>query len=471
MSEKSKSLRMKASDESHKQHPIPGTKLIQKVGNTIQKTQTNVTNVAKHTQANIKSASASATAMIEKTINTSKRGSSTDSPEKSRNESLKKTKNVMGKDDNNVPNANSERNELLTPSTASLRSRPSRIDTAKPDSPITTTNSQAVPLVKEQASVNVKESMSLMEAMQPAKLLHDPSMIALILASLLAAYKGIGNHADIWDNTVPAHVAVTWATLALLVGLEIGRRQATRELRELLHLQSNIVQKERTAADIDTTPIHETTNKPTDEHQGRFPRHPIRNMMNHVQRHIPNPFWTTLGRDPGRQRQRWERSGNVLVSQSMTKALKDKTPSERKKTLALLGKSDEELQAAKEDDNGLFMGTGTIDDPERLLAKSLEDEAVEPLCRLRGMDVFLTDSHESDLGTHSFLIENGLRDRPTFIINILTQWGNVAIYFELPDWVQSWDAITVNDDDGEDVTALKVSRLKPQGVLVFLSFI
>jgi len=90
-------------------------------------------------------------------------------------------------------------------------------------------------------------------------------------------------------------------------------------------------------------------------------------------------------------------------------------------------------------------------------ADSLED-TVQPLFELRGMDVFLTDDDpESDVGTHPWLISQGLREVPTFTVNILTQWGNILIYFAMPSWVSGrLEDLNETEDDTDDIKAVKV---------------
>lgn len=52
---------------------------------------------------------------------------------------------------------------------------------------------------------------------------------------------------------------------------------------------------------------------------------------------------------------------------------------------------------------------------------------------------------------------NGLRDFQTFMINILTVYGNIIVYFKLPDWVQDWgDSLVEKEEDPMSVKALKV---------------
>jgi hypothetical protein len=89
-------------------------------------------------------------------------------------------------------------------------------------------------------------------------------------------------------------------------------------------------------------------------------------------------------------------------------------------------------------------------------ADTLEGYVVAPLFQLRGMDIFLSeDIPEMESSTHPYLLENGLRSVPTFIVNVLTQWGNIFIYFEMPKWVHGFDMI-VHESDPDEVKALKV---------------
>jgi len=89
-------------------------------------------------------------------------------------------------------------------------------------------------------------------------------------------------------------------------------------------------------------------------------------------------------------------------------------------------------------------------------ADSLGEFVVEPVLKLRGMDVFLTDDADMEVATHPWLIGQGLRDVPTMIVNVITQWGNILVYFELPGWVKDWDSIQENESDPDDDKALKV---------------
>jgi hypothetical protein len=94
-------------------------------------------------------------------------------------------------------------------------------------------------------------------------------------------------------------------------------------------------------------------------------------------------------------------------------------------------------------------------DPSQATADSLDDFVIEPILKLRGMDVFLADQLESHVASHPWLISQGLRDVPTLVVNVLTQWGHILVYFEMPDWVQDWNSIVEDESDPDDVKALK----------------
>lgn len=110
---------------------------------------------------------------------------------------------------------------------------------------------------------------------------------------------------------------------------------------------------------------------------------------------------------------------------------------------------------------------GTFDMPK---PASLNDFVVNPLFRLRGMDVFTANGGdpEANIADHPWLIQNGLRDKPTFVVNAMVQWGNIVLYFEMPEWVRDWDSIMEKDNDPDDVKALKVRNPFLYLVMMFL---
>lgn len=49
----------------------------------------------------------------------------------------------------------------------------------------------------------------------------------------------------------------------------------------------------------------------------------------------------------------------------------------------------------------------------------------------------------------------GLRARPMVVVNLMIAWANIVMYFELPDWFEDFDKIVENEDDADEVKALK----------------
>ena len=65
-------------------------------------------------------------------------------------------------------------------------------------------------------------------------------------------------------------------------------------------------------------------------------------------------------------------------------------------------------------------------------------------------DIFLTDIGQKDLHEHPSLLKAGIRDKPTFILNGLLPWANMAVYLELPSWVKKFNDLPkerVTDDE------------------------
>mmetsp|Transcript_20625 Transcript_20625/g.44801 ORF Transcript_20625/g.44801 Transcript_20625/m.44801 type:complete len:644 (+) Transcript_20625:229-2160(+) len=93
---------------------------------------------------------------------------------------------------------------------------------------------------------------------------------------------------------------------------------------------------------------------------------------------------------------------------------------------------------------------------ESLGADGQFSHIVDPICELRGMDLFLTDAPEEQIWRQPLLNHCGLRDTPTLVSNMMMPFGNMTAYFKLPDWVDDFDNIPEEkDDDPSEVKALK----------------
>ena len=81
---------------------------------------------------------------------------------------------------------------------------------------------------------------------------------------------------------------------------------------------------------------------------------------------------------------------------------------------------------------------------------------VDPLFKLRGMDVFRADGiPEERVWRQPILEQNGLRDVPTFIVNLMLPGTNLVVYFQMPSWIKKFEDVVEEDDDAEDTKAFK----------------
>lgn len=116
------------------------------------------------------------------------------------------------------------------------------------------------------------------------------------------------------------------------------------------------------------------------------------------------------------------------------------------------------------DNNGKDEGgnsLGLMDTKNHFASVLGADIEVDPLFKLRGMDVFKTVNGfpEEKIWRQPVLEKGGLRDVPTFVANLMLPWGNLVLYFEMPSWVQRFSDIKVEKDDSEDIKALKLFLL------------
>lgn len=118
------------------------------------------------------------------------------------------------------------------------------------------------------------------------------------------------------------------------------------------------------------------------------------------------------------------------------------------------GDSSENLKAS------MAIGNYSLSDVDSF--GDLENYTIEPYFNLKGMDVFLCEADggvpETKVADHTWFVEHGLRATPTFIVNLSTQWGNILLYFSLPEWLKDWESVKENDQDSKEIKALKVSH-------------
>jgi hypothetical protein len=185
-------------------------------------------------------------------------------------------------------------------------------------------------------------------------------------------------------------------------------------------------------------------------------------------------FWSTLNH--ANSREAWEQVGFIKVSDPLMQRLLRNPDYERRSLKAILEEQqkNEALLALEESPErsisilGHRMGTFDISQCD---ATTLDGLVVDPIFKLRGMDVFLTDDPETSMATHPFLMKQGLRDVASVVANVMVQWGNILIYFELPEWFTEYQSAEEYEDDANDVKALKVGRSRTnESLSTFICF-
>ncbi len=176
---------------------------------------------------------------------------------------------------------------------------------------------------------------------------------------------------------------------------------------------------------------------------------------------IPGDIWTTLEDATRRTKAYWEEHVYDKPTGALMERLLQYDDFRTKKTLA---STSTEMHASTEVDGtedayDARMKTerlGRLDtgnDRASVLQTKIE---VDPLFKLRGMDVFRADGiPEERIWRQPILEENGLRDVPTFIVNLMLPGANLVVYFQMPSWIKKFEDIVEEDGDAEDTKAFK----------------
>lgn len=172
-------------------------------------------------------------------------------------------------------------------------------------------------------------------------------------------------------------------------------------------------------------------------------------------------YWTTLNKFAQRKQPGWENDidptldtkSNLLIPNLLKRKRLRKT-SKRDLAKRMSVRLDPIEVSTIADSFATGSNVGTFGGTD-VVATSFDDDVIEPLFMLRGMDVFLTDDAEQEIGSHPWLIEQGLRDVPSFVLNFYTQWGNILVYYKMPTYLSDWD-LKEDESDADDVKAIKV---------------
>lgn len=320
-------------------------------------------------------------------------------------------------------------------------------------------------------------------------LLHDVTIAVLIL-SLLAAIPTAYNWTSIMKHQLPISLIVLWLIVAFLVGMEIGRVKGMRTVLNKDKTRASSLKGPHTmdkAVVTDTTMVSghveppdlrhslpseilvaqvcEDENEPVKEGYALFytlvspfsnvwllfPEDAVALVTEPVEaaKHVTDKCWSTLTHEI---RETWEMTGFIMVADPLMQRLLKNPDYARKPLKEVI--LEEQKEYERSGDINSRIGAFDI---SKCDAFTLESVVIDPCMTLRGMDIFLTDDPEDDLSSHPFLLEQGLRKTPSMLVNIMVQWANIVVYFQLPEWFTDFDSIVENDDDPPDVIACKVS--------------
>eukprot|EP00549_Striatella_unipunctata_P019152 CAMPEP_0118708048 /NCGR_PEP_ID=MMETSP0800-20121206/21621_1 /TAXON_ID=210618 ORGANISM="Striatella unipunctata, Strain CCMP2910" /NCGR_SAMPLE_ID=MMETSP0800 /ASSEMBLY_ACC=CAM_ASM_000638 /LENGTH=655 /DNA_ID=CAMNT_0006611099 /DNA_START=225 /DNA_END=2195 /DNA_ORIENTATION=- len=230
---------------------------------------------------------------------------------------------------------------------------------------------------------------------------------------------------------------------------------------------------------------------------GRFAR--FRRRMPNPRAPSPGPekraprFWTTLQqyiqRDDHQPSHRplWQRNVFAPTSEKLMNRLL-RNPHIRRKKIRKQAQDEFSQDESEHQHTSLSLvdepsdvATTTIEDPENALstpatssptiegaapignvpadsviATSLVSEVADPLLNLRGIDVFVTDCPEENIVEYlPVLTRCGLRDNPSCVVNVMTPFANIVLYFTLPEWLTSFSNLKEDPLDAHDIKAMK----------------
>jgi hypothetical protein len=292
--------------------------------------------------------------------------------------------------------------------------------------------------------------------------------IIMILSFSMALALTLQSWKTIQNNQVPLSVAGSWALLTYAVGhvFPVPKLKTSRRILPPSRVTSSISQSSFDSLILSEV-IGTTSTLCIEEKEGKAVTHRFfLKLFGPKQREqiklkgVPESAsksrhsWTNL--QPNRVKvHRWERRYDptkdtkrrgdlmqcLLKNDSFRRAVRPHPIQEELRHMDI-------LPSQSSTDLGAF-------DPSHATADSLDDYVIEPILKLRGMDVFQADQLESHVASHPWLISQGMRNVPTLVVNTLTQWGHILVYFEMPEWVQDWNNIVEDECDPDDVKALK----------------
>jgi len=287
----------------------------------------------------------------------------------------------------------------------------------------------------------------------PNIVVDEDRMILWIVVSSIFFLQTIQNiHSIVYDTVLPFSVVGSWMLLAFTVGMEVDGTILIQNIKYYFLGPNSVTRNRPDSMD----PMDNTTNLTmVPLESSTLKRNPIRFLHRMVS--LPSTTtrlqpYTCLERSiKDQDRIRRNMQFNALLVRKLVHFGRKQPTVE---TLEGPSAVPSATTTTTIQDESEVLGLVNLDQSQATVL--LTKMPVQPICRLRGIDIFLTDCAESEMSTHPFLLKNGLRSVPTFMINMMTQWGSILIYLELPDWVvDTANCLVENDDDPDPIKALK----------------
>lgn len=199
------------------------------------------------------------------------------------------------------------------------------------------------------------------------------------------------------DLKVPFSVAVTWLLVAFCAGHKVTR---------LYEEKSNLL----LPVECEPAPIDLLQDESNPQESNFLRRVLARRKQQGGSVRKPVSFaqqaWTTLNQN-SRRKLHWERQDKInrKLMQQLLQNRRFRRVSKKSVYPPVTGEDGKE-EVEKQSSIGSF---------GLAIADSLDEFVVKPMFQLRGMDVFLTDDPESSVASHPWLVDQGLRDVPTFV--------------------------------------------------------
>jgi hypothetical protein len=226
----------------------------------------------------------------------------------------------------------------------------------------------------------------------PEAVLKDDTIVWIVVASIVLS-STVDHWRDILANQFPVSVVFTWMLVAFCAGQEIDPEFWS----DFLETKVLGITKAPEAADVQVPrDIPEEVPAMAAQVRGGFLQKLMRQSTKRSR--LPVPF-TNLNR--GRKRDSQQVS-KFTIDRNLMKRL----PMFRRKSKSPVPKvppeSSKPASPTSSPTPSKVMGAFDLKDTN---ADSLVDQVMDPLCELRGMDLFLTDCAEEEMATHPFLLK------------------------------------------------------------------